>query len=88
MSAAGKRMSSLACLALISLVFYYDRGVVVILLEPLKHDLRLSDGQIGLITGLAFIILASVVAVVLLPISVGHRVPDIRRPQAAAAPPA
>jgi predicted MFS family arabinose efflux permease len=63
MGVEGKWMRSLACLALISFLFYYDRSVVAIIVEPLKHDLRLDDAQIGLITGLAFIILASVVAI-------------------------
>lgn len=63
MGVEAKRMRSLACLALISFLFYYDRSVVAIIVEPLKHDLRLDDAQIGLVTGLAFIILASVVAI-------------------------
>lgn len=65
MGVEGRWMRSLACLALISFLFYCDRSVVAIIVEPLKHDLRLDDGQIGLITGLAFIILSSVVAILL-----------------------
>src|SRR5690348_1471595 len=33
---------------------YLDRQIVTILAEPLKQDLRLSDTQLGLLTGLAF----------------------------------
>lgn len=33
---------------------YLDRQIVTILAEPLKHDLRLTDTQLGLLTGLAF----------------------------------
>lgn len=54
---------SLACLAFTSFLFYYDRGVVAIIIEPLKHDLRLDDAQVGIVTGFAFVILATVVAV-------------------------
>jgi predicted MFS family arabinose efflux permease len=63
MALEGNRIRSLVCLALVSLLFDYDRGVVAIIVEPLKHDLRLDDAQIGLITGLAFILLASFVAI-------------------------
>ena len=33
---------------------FIDRQILVILSEPIKADLGLSDGQIGLLTGLAF----------------------------------
>jgi MFS family permease len=32
----------------------FDRGVLFLLLQPIKEDLRLSDTQIGLVTGIAF----------------------------------
>jgi MFS family permease len=35
---------------------FLDRQIVNILAEPTKHDLNLSDTQIGLMTGLAFAI--------------------------------
>src|ERR1700730_15530618 len=52
----------LACLALASFLFYYDRGVIALIIEPLKHDLALNDAQIGVVTGFAFVILSSIVA--------------------------
>jgi len=33
---------------------FLDRGIISLLFQPLKHDLHLSDVQLGLITGLAF----------------------------------
>ncbi|MDP1027622.1 MFS transporter [Sphingomonas sp. KR1UV-12] len=36
---------------------FFDRQILTILVEPIKADLLLSDGQIGAITGLAFAIL-------------------------------
>ncbi len=54
---------ALALLFLTSLLNWYDRSLFAILLEPIKHDLSLSDGQIGLLSGLAFNLL-SILAVV------------------------
>jgi MFS family permease len=44
-------------LMLIYLVNQLDRQVVNILAEPIKRDLRLADWQLGLLTGLAFSVL-------------------------------
>ncbi|MEZ5947575.1 MAG: MFS transporter [Hyphomonas sp.] len=44
-------------LALLTLVYTFnhiDRQILVILLEPIKADLKLSDTQLGMLTGLAF----------------------------------
>ena len=44
-------------LALLTLVYTFnhiDRQILVILLEPIKADLNLSDTQLGLLSGLAF----------------------------------
>lgn len=41
-------------LMVVSLFNYLDRQVVNILAEPIKHDLNLSDTQLGLLTGIAF----------------------------------
>ena len=41
-------------LFLVCTVSYFDRQIVNILAEPIKHDLRLSDTQMGLLTGFAF----------------------------------
>lgn len=53
----------LALLCLISLLGYYDRYLVAILVEAIKHDLKVSDGEIGLLTGFAFALVYSVFAV-------------------------
>ena len=44
----------LAVVGLATLLNYYDRYLMSILVEPIKHGLRISDGQIGLITGVGF----------------------------------
>jgi MFS family permease len=41
-------------LALATMVNFLDRGILTLLVEPIKHDLRLSDVQMGLIMGFAF----------------------------------
>ena len=43
-----------ALLLAVNTTSYIDRKMPFILVEPIKHDLALSDTQIGLITGLAF----------------------------------
>lgn len=47
---------TLALLLLIYVVNFVDRQVLVILMEPIKHDLGLTDTQLGLLSGLAFAI--------------------------------
>src|SRR5262245_2480806 len=47
------------CYALVAMTAVYtvsllDRGLMVMLLQPIKHDLHLSDTQLGLLTGIAF----------------------------------
>lgn len=44
----------LAMLMLVGVVSIFDRFVFAFLLEPIKHDLDLSDTQLGLMTGIAF----------------------------------
>ena len=44
----------LTMLALIYIFNFLDRQIVSILAEPIKNDLKLSDTQLGLMTGLAF----------------------------------
>lgn len=44
-------------LTLVSFFNYMDRMVLAVLLEPIKHELGLSDSQLGLLTGLAFALL-------------------------------
>jgi MFS family permease len=41
-------------LALATMVNFLDRGILTLLVEPIKHDLRLSDVQMSLIMGFAF----------------------------------
>ncbi len=53
-------------LFLVNLFNIADRLVLGIVLEPLKHDLGLSDTQLGFLTGLAF---ASVYATLALPLA-------------------
>jgi hypothetical protein len=45
---------------LIYVVNFVDRQVVSILAEPIKRDLHLADWQLGLMTGLAFAVLYTV----------------------------
>jgi predicted MFS family arabinose efflux permease len=53
----------LGVLGCVSLANYYDRNLISILVEPIKRDLRLSDAQIGLLSGFAFALAYSVFGV-------------------------
>ena len=56
-SPTSRNASRAYVLALLTLVYTFnhiDRQVLVILLEPIKADLKLDDAQLGLLTGLAF----------------------------------
>jgi MFS family permease len=53
----------LIVLSLVSLANYYDRNLISILVEPIKRDLHVSDTQIGLLTGLAFAVVYSLVGI-------------------------
>lgn len=53
-SAASLRRTMLVVLGLVSMFNYIDRTVLSVLQEPIKRELGLSDGQLGLLTGLAF----------------------------------
>lgn len=46
----------LAMLTLVGTLSFFDRQLIVILQEPIKAELGLSDTQLGLMTGLAFAI--------------------------------
>jgi len=52
----------LAMLFAVALFNYIDRSIISILQEPLKADLKLSDTQLGALTGLSFAILYSTLA--------------------------
>jgi predicted MFS family arabinose efflux permease len=55
-SKASSRNYLLAVLTLIYSVNFIDRQLLSILQEPIKQELLLSDGQLGLLTGFAFAI--------------------------------
>lgn len=45
---------AIGVLAAVSFLNYMDRMVLAVLLEPIKAELKLSDSQLGLLSGLAF----------------------------------
>jgi MFS family permease len=63
----------LLLMSLISLIGSYDRYLVGILVESIKHDLKVSDGQVGLLTGLGFALVYSLLAVPVARLSDGGR---------------
>jgi predicted MFS family arabinose efflux permease len=50
----GRAWYALVVLTLIYTCHYIDRSVLSILIEPIKHEFKLSDSQLGVLTGLAF----------------------------------
>lgn len=44
-------------------VNYVDRFLLSILIDPIKHDLKISDTQVGLMTGAAFALFYSILAI-------------------------
>ena len=58
-----KAIYILALVSSISLLCYYDRFVVAIVAQSIKADLHVSDGEIGLLSGLGFAVVYSVMAV-------------------------
>src|SRR5687768_16444721 len=52
-STAYKRYA-LAAMGTVYGVNFFDRGLMFLLLQPIKEDLQLSDTQLGLVTGIAF----------------------------------
>jgi MFS family permease len=52
-SPAYKRYA-LAAMTIVYTVNLFDRGLMFLLLQPIKEDLGLSDTQVGLVTGVAF----------------------------------
>ena len=48
---------------LVSILTYYDRFLMTILVEPIKRDLSISDGQIGLLAGLGFALIYGVMSI-------------------------
>jgi MFS family permease len=51
---AGPAWYCVFALALATMVNFLDRGILTLLVEPIKHDLRLTDVQMSLIMGFAF----------------------------------
>jgi predicted MFS family arabinose efflux permease len=49
-----KNIALLALLSLVNLLNYVDRISLALLLEPIKREMALSDGQMGLLSGVAF----------------------------------
>ena len=49
--------STVAILLVFSLVSYLDRQLVALLVDPIKHDLVLTDTELGLLQGVAFALL-------------------------------
>jgi MFS family permease len=50
-------------LFLVNLLNYFDRNLITILIEPIRKDLSLSDAQSGMLMGLAFALIYSVLGV-------------------------
>ena len=50
----GYRSYALVVLLVLYTIAFLDRQIVVILAEPIKEDLKLTDTQVGILTGLAF----------------------------------
>jgi predicted MFS family arabinose efflux permease len=53
----------LALLTLVYTVNQIDRSSMIVVLEPIKHEFALSDGQLGFLTGLAFAMVYAVFAI-------------------------
>jgi MFS family permease len=51
-----QRWGFLAILFLVSTSNYFDRNVISVLLEPIKHEFRVSDTMLGLLGGFCFAI--------------------------------
>lgn len=51
---AGQAWYCVVVLALVVMINFLDRGILTLLVEPIKHDLQLSDIQMSLIMGFAF----------------------------------
>jgi MFS family permease len=63
LGSAREGRTALLVLILVSVFNYLDRTIISILQVPIKRDLLLSDGQLGLLTGLAFALFYSTLGV-------------------------
>ncbi len=50
-------------LTLAYIVSYIDRQILTLMIEPIRHDLGISDTQVSLLTGLAFVLLFAVASI-------------------------
>ncbi|PHZ84789.1 MFS transporter [Paremcibacter congregatus] len=53
----GQAWISVSILSLTYLVSFMDRQILILLIDPIKNDLQISDTQVSLLTGLAFAII-------------------------------
>src|SRR6476659_334609 len=49
-----RRYYILAILVLVGALNFVDRNIMSVLIEPIRKDLRLSDTEMGFLTGIAF----------------------------------
>lgn len=61
-SPAYKRYA-LATMTLVVALNFFDRGLMGLLLQPIKEDLHLSDTQLGFVTGIAFALFYAILGV-------------------------
>ena len=54
MGGIARKRYALAMLTLMCVLSFMDSGLVALLLQPIKEDLKLSDTQLGMLTGIAF----------------------------------
>src|SRR6184192_2934849 len=54
MFSTGYKRYVLGTLTLVLTINFVDRGLMMLLLQPIKEDLRLSDTELGFLTGIAF----------------------------------
>ncbi len=53
----------LLIVGLVSVMNYYDRFLLTILVEPIKRDLHITDAQVGLLAGIGFALMYSLLGV-------------------------
>jgi hypothetical protein len=62
-ASVGRRAVTLTILLSIFATNFMDRQIVAILIEPIKHDMILSDAEVGLLYGFAFAVLYTTVGI-------------------------
>ncbi len=67
----GSAYYALGLLATANLLNYLDRGIISILAEAIKHDLKLDDAQLGFLMGTAFAVFYAVIGIAMGRISDG-----------------